>query len=90
MTYEVLVGIALVLNTLFAAIAIWQRHQTIKRLRGEPLLSAYLSWLPDKLPKVHQPRNIDMTGGTDEAREDCRQDEGVSKDISGSYRFWGS
>ena len=81
MSYEVWVGIALVLNTLFGAYAIWQRHQTIRKLNGE-----------EKFPQVHQPRTWDPStklntrviddffGGLDATRKSDRQDEGAGKD----------
>ena len=76
MSYEVWVGIALVLNTLFGAYAIWQRHQTIIRLRGDVQ--------PPSVPHhgIDVPALNDFFKGLekiDEARQSDRQDEGPSK-----------
>ena len=81
MSYEVWVGIALVLNTLFGAYAIWQRHQTIRKLNADT-----------KFPRVHQPRTWESTKQDiqvlddffgvrrDEDGKSSRQDEGAGKD----------
>ena len=90
MSYEVWVMVLLLLNTALGIVAVWQRHQTIRKLNGE-----------EKFPQVHQPRTwefpsttpkgpqykalLDFIEGSDETRKSNRQDEGASQD-GGSFR----
>ena len=89
MSYEVWVIALLVFNTVWAlasgAIAIWQRHQTIRKLKADA-----------KFPQVHQPRTwVPVKAKPDpgfddivallkeiehEAGKSDRQDKGAGKD----------
>ena len=78
MSYEVWVMVLLLLNTALGVVAVWQRHQTIRKLKADNLF-----------PRVHQPRTRefptdykvldDFFGGPDATRKSDRQDEGASK-----------
>ena len=81
MSYEVWVMVLLLLNTALGVVAVWQRHQTIRKLKADNLF-----------PRVHQPRTWESTKRDikvlddffgverDETGKSDRQDEGAGKD----------
>ena len=89
MSYEVWVMLLLLLNTALGIVAVYQRHQTIRKLNGE-----------EKLPQVHQPRTwefppttpkgpqfkalLDFLEVEREAGKSNRQDEGAGQGSSGN------
>ena len=75
MTYEVWVMVLLLLNTALGVIAVWQRHSTIKRLRGDQTPSAPSSGL-DVVTINEFFKGLEAI---DEAGKSSRQDEGPSK-----------